>query len=363
MSQAINAEIAKLIGNVKIPRELTTLTSTLLVKADKIPMKPAEAPARMALCAHVAIEKKVIELELPAPKQTQPPVPPKTYEKLLQIFREELLGAPSAPSTPRKRKSPMKNPQLATPRTPRTPQTTSKLQRELLDTGRTDGNVIGEDLANSAPINGGGDDDGLLPETPTKKARVSPTKGIRRGGQKAIDPQQEDIEYVAKELRFPKHATEGVVQGYNFYWSLVKDRWGLLFGLLMTIAFHIQHKSFTATEAAQEAFKLRALQLTRRSALAEERVQEWITWTESILKDQMWLKIIEQKSGIAPGVIQRKLDRKTSKSSFSGIGNMIPSSFAFSSSRKKSDYHVWKESILSRVAELQNGGICKEEGQ
>ncbi|KAG5362587.1 hypothetical protein CJU89_1714 [Yarrowia sp. B02] len=349
MNQQINAEAVKLIGNVPIPREVTTLASTLMGKAQTIPMKPNEAPARMALCTHVAIEKLLIELKLPSPKQSQPPVPPRTYEKLLQLFREELLGAPQGPSTPRKRKSPMKNPDLAPQRTPKTPRTARQVQKDIQESGRSDANVIGEDLVNSEVI---GEEDGLLPETPSKKKK-SPTKSPRKTGPKQDDPQPEDIEFIAKELRFPKHALAGVLRGFDFYWALVKDRWGLLFGLLMTIAFHIQHRSFTDTEATREAFKQRALQLTRRSSMPEDRVQEWITWTETILKDQMWVKILEQKSGIAPGVIQRQLDRQTSKSSFSGIGNMIPASFAFTSYRKRNDYYHWKESMVARMKELE----------
>lgn len=356
MNAQINGEIVKLVGNIAIPKEVTTLACTLMGKAQTISMKPAEAPARMALCAHVAIEKLLIELKLPAPKQTKPPVPPRTYEKLLQLFREELLGAPPAPTTPRKRKSPMKNPDLVTQRTPKTPRTGRQVQQDIQDSGRADANVIGEDLVDSAAIDGF--DDGLLPDTPTKKK--SPTKSPKKVAPKKEDPQPADIEFICKELRFPKHALEGVQRGFDFYWALVRDRWGLLFGLLMTIAFHIQHKSFTDTEATREAFKQRALQLTRRTALAEDRVEEWISWTETILKDQMWVKIMEQKSGIAPGVIQRQLDRQTSKSSFSGIGNMIPASFAFNSYRKKNDYFNWKESMLTKMEELKENGTHED---
>ncbi|KAG5369972.1 hypothetical protein CJU90_1295 [Yarrowia sp. C11] len=354
MNQQINAEIVKLVGNITIPKEVTNLASTLMGKAQTIPMKPNEAPARMALCAHVAIEKLLIELQLPAPKQSQPPVPPRSYEKLLQVFREELLGAPPGPSTPRKRRSPTKNPELAAQRTPKTPRTARQVQKDIQESGRSDANVIGEDLVNSEVI---GEEDGLLPETPSKKK--SPQKSPRKGGPKQDDPQPADIEFIAKELRFPKHALEGVQRGFDFYWALVKDRWGLLFGLLMTIAFHIQHRSFTDTEATKEAFKQRALQLTRRAGMPEDRVEEWIGWTETILKDQMWVKILEQKSGIAPGVIQRQLDRQTSKSSFSGIGNMIPASFAFNSYRKKNDYANWKETMVVKMKQLegQQGGL------
>ncbi|AOW07968.1 origin recognition complex, subunit 6 [Yarrowia lipolytica] len=358
MNQQINAEIVKLVGNVPIPREVTNLASTLMGKAQTIPMKPNETPARMALCAHVAIEKLLIELQLPAPKQSQPPVPPRSYEKLLQLFREELLGAPPGPSTPRKRKSPMKNPELVAQRTPKTPRTARQVQKDIQESGRSDANVIGEDLLNSEAI---GEEDGLLPDTPSK-TKKSPQKSPRKGGPKQDDPQPADIEFITKELRFPKHALEGVQRGFDFYWALVKDRWGLLFGLLMTIAFHIQHRSFTDTEATREAFKQRALQLTRRAGMPEDRVEEWIGWTETILKDQMWVKILEQKSGIAPGVIQRQLDRQTSKSSFSGIGNMIPASFAFNSYRKRNDYHNWKASMLVKMKELKGQEGLEESG-
>jgi hypothetical protein len=240
------------------PKELTQLTSNLYLQSkQKITgLKPDEETARMVVCAHMAVEKLINKgnKKLPMPSSRQAPLSARAYAKLLGIFRSELLPDFQSPVKTPKRVSILRTPTKASPQTPLTTYITE-----------------------------------------AEPATVTPSSSIkRRGLPKSTDPKSEDIRTMCMALGLSDEAQNAVDYGYRTYNGVVKERWGLLCGLIYVI------------------FETKVVQLAH-SSMNIDKMLEWIKWSERIVGDQSWVRKL----------ISPKHRPRQKRKPASGVGNMV----------------------------------------
>lgn len=256
------------------PKELTQLTSNLYLQSkQKITgLKPDEETARMVVCAHMAVEKLINKgnKELPMPSSRQAPLSARAYAKLLGIFRSELLPDFQSPVKTPKRVSILRTPTKASPQTPLTAYITE-----------------------------------------AEPATVTPSSSIkRRGLPKSTDPKSEDIRTMCMALGLRDEAQNAVDYGYRTYNGVVKERWGLLCGLIYVIASRAQ-PDFVAAKS-RNSFETKVVQLAH-SSMNIDKMLEWIKWSERIVGDQSWVRKL----------ISPKHRPRQKRKPASGVGNMV----------------------------------------
>jgi hypothetical protein len=131
---------------------------------------------------------------------------------------------------------------------------------------------------------------------------------------------------------------EAVAHGYRMYNNLVKDRWGLLCGLIYVITSRAQPELIG--DDSRRVFEYKILQLVPEK-ITLEVVEEWVLWAQRIVADQTWVRKISSSDA--------KAIAKKSRTS-SGIGNMITYSLMFMSQRKLDDYNEWKKDLVTKIS-------------
>jgi origin recognition complex subunit 6 len=304
--QMIQTALERVLPTIEggIPQEVFNTTQDFCFESrNKIStLKSHEEVARHAVCAHLAVEKYMTSLNLPIPSTRQAPVPAKVYNKLLNVFRKTLMPNSESPlKTPSKKRT---QPDLSVTPT-RTP-TPSPMKRKIVSTN------------------------------PSPAASPSPSKR-QRGGPKSTDPKAEDIEVVCSRLKINTDALDAIAYGYKQYNNLVKDRWGLLCGLIYVITSKAQPQLVWNQKIPFTTKIIHSVPNT-----SADQLEEWIPWAEKIVGDQSWVRQIT-----APEA--KNMKSKKGKKHSSGIGNMITGSFCFTNPRKIQNYNKWKADIYARI--------------
>lgn len=291
------------------PPELVDLASSLSLQSlQKVTsLKPEEESARYYICSYLAVEKCKSTFALPEPSSKQAPVPPRVFSNLLARFRSALLSGSPAPKTPTKTRT-FSRSTTVTPSKSSTKSTSRSNQKRSF----------------------------------SRSPSPSPSPVKRRGIAKDTDPKDHDLERICDALSLNDDSTQAISRGYRLYNNLVKERWGLLCGLVYVITNKSQPELITAF--TKDTFSEKLIQLARHMNM--EKLEEWINWTEMIVTDQTWIRRIT--------VEERSLATKsTSRKHASGIGNMLNYSMMFSSIRRHEDYENWKSKILSKIERLE----------
>lgn len=97
---ALNDVLPYLSGS--FPQSLKQLTGRLYAASKRIQLRPQEEVARHHLCALVAINQDLAQLNTTAPSLDSVPLPPKVAKELFQTFTRE-LGGPVTPTAKRLR--------------------------------------------------------------------------------------------------------------------------------------------------------------------------------------------------------------------------------------------------------------------
>ncbi|ODQ63869.1 hypothetical protein NADFUDRAFT_83962, partial [Nadsonia fulvescens var. elongata DSM 6958] len=369
MNQRVSTALYSLFPSMEPPvaPELLQLTTSFHMQSvQKVKnLKPSEESARYLICGQLAAEKLMFKLNLPPIKQPKNiAIPPKAYDSLLAIFKRELIVNNASGGSGSNRTSPVK---IMKPRSGASSRPTTPIRIASREFGTpikpSPGSVFGTpvNLPASAPINAlqtpgtakvpisrrvldEGEDSitfGSLsstnsvspPDSPSENALFavppvsqtpisflksakkeptnnvldlrSPTKKIR-GGIKPTDPRQAQIEMITRHLVFSKFAIDGVLYGYKQYFNLVKDRWGLLCGLIIVVAEYVQHPLLLKSENLFYSKLLRSV----GTMFEHDRLDEWVIWVEKIVKDQMWIKALMRKSDINPTTVMLRTDTK-----------------------------------------------------
>lgn len=298
----------------KVPKEVVDTAQNFCFQSRNkmAKLKPEEEPARQTVCAHLAVEKHMEKLNLPYPSTKQAPVPSNIYKKLLEIFRKQLVPNSSqsspglkTPTKPKAHTEPLDSSLTATP---------TSLKRKIVTT-------------NGSPI----------------KTSPSPSKR-QRGGPKSTDPRAEDIERACEKLGIEAAALDAIAYGYRQYNNLVKDRWGLLCGLIYVIGSKAQPSL---------VFKQRvpfSIKVSHSVPYAsEDKVEEWIQWAEKIVGDQSWVKQVT-----APEMISANTNNDAGLKKYSsGVGNMIKGPFWFTNPTKIENYKKWKLEIYTLIEQQE----------
>lgn len=130
-------------------------------------------------------------------------------------------------------------------------------------------------------------------------------------GSKSNDPTKQQIIALCTGMKVHNAVTPAILKSYRIYNNLVKDKWGLLCGIVVIVASKAQPRLI---EGNSQAFYTRLKNMTN---VDQDRLDEWIRWAASIINDQSWIKKVTDPN--AKGITFKKEYKKYS----SGIGNMV----------------------------------------
>lgn len=297
----------------QFPEALKKATELLILQSNNyIPhLKPDEEVARSIVCALLAFEKVEAKIQGSmngqSPNISRVPLPPSKFQNLRALFRNKLLGVPneSIASIPSQSRSPRKpTGRNASPKKQSSgvvltvsPSKSANMQySSILPTPQTNPDVDGyDDGDKSAP----------------KRARRAVKPGVFKTGTRARDPTREQIIALCERLAVKKPVSLAILKGYRLYNELVKDKWGLLCGIIVVV---IAKGQPNLIEKGIQAFYGTLKDLV---SITDERLEEWIRWASSIINDQSWIRKVTDSS-FKSSVIQ-----KDAKKYSSGIGNMV----------------------------------------
>lgn len=293
-----------------------------------IGLKPTEEPARAYICTMLAAERYEISLNLPQPDITKSTVPPRTFKKLVKLFRETLFPGSIQASSPMRRQKRTASTATAQKKSAQTTPTASAVVSPLKQRGS-----MVQDLAEIANATEAALDI-------SSKTKITPVKRkIVRGGPKSGDPRKSRVYELCREMGISDAATEAVIRSYKQYNNLVKDRWGLLCGIIVVITVKAHPRLI---EIGTQGFYNKLIRISHTS-MNQEKLDEWIAWSNRIINDQSWIKrVTDPRSGEAHY-------RNKSKRYSSGIGNMITSAVSFNSKNRQHDYEQWCEEMRTRI--------------
>lgn len=287
----------------------------------KIPGLKAEETARPYLCAYLAfeaLENQISEyMDGRLPEVTKIPLPAKRTKILLPLFRNKLFGySDSTINGVRSKRSPRKQTQ------PNLSPKKNNLEGVVTVSPSKPSNLNFPPLLptpakklDSESSNEEDDEDDEASAKPIKKrSRISGIKTSSR----AKDPARDQIITLCESLQVKKPVCLAILRGYKLYSNLVKDKWGLLCGIIVVIISKGQPQLI---ERGTQAFYGRLKHLV---SISDDRLEEWIRWAASIINDQSWIKKVTDPSS-KTSVVQKEY-RKYS----SGIGNMVSIYFGIS---------------------------------
>lgn len=308
MNNQINTALSSLYpGHTGFSNDLISLASSLNMKSQQLVqgLKPNEEPARIFICTLLAAEQLEVTMNLPAPNTKKAPVPPRTLTKLINMFRVELFPNTIQPSTPSKRAR----------KTGSNSRTASPIKAAALasqvGSPQNDGNYLMAIADATDRALGITSEPSTAPPTPKRK--------IIRGGPKSGDPRKSRVIEICREMGIAENPTDSIIRSYKQYNSLVKDRWGLLCGIIVVIATKAHPR---LVEMGTQGFYNKLIRISHTS-MNQEKLDEWISWSSRIINDQSWVKRVTN-----PRSKEANYRIKTKKYS-SGIGNMVSISMRF----------------------------------
>lgn len=381
MNNQVSSALATLYPNHPegtFPPDLYSLASSLNMKSNHLvqSLKPNEEPARLYICVLLAAEQLEATMNLPLPDTKKAPVAPRTFTKLVNLFRAALFPnsvqqqqqQQQLPATPTKKRGPRRRTPASSPVKVMSPMKVSPVKNRLMastpgvGTGEGEGGSMqGMDLmaiANATDASLGLTnenqqdqyDDQQQPGDNTgnngSKAGSPKKKKIVRGGPKSDDPRKSRVIEICQVLGIADNATDAIIRSYKQYNGLVKDRWGLLCGIIVVIASKAHPRLL---ETGTLGFYNKLVRMSHHS-MNLDKLEEWVAWSERIINDQSWVKQVTN-----PRSKEANYRNKMKKYS-SGIGNMITGTMSFNNQRKLDNYAAWRDDIIARSRSQQLKG-------
>lgn len=283
------------------PKLVGLINSYYLQSSTSIPLKPNQEPARAHLCSVLAVEQLGEKLNLPLPDTRNPPIQPNQYTKLLQQFRSVLCpsaAAASLPSTPSK------------PKRSARARAVSDLRVEMDEYEGEDDDEFSDQYELS-------DSESPRKRPPSSSANVTPRKSPRKSrsatpnrsspvkaaqspasqvnlfsnspskaspSKKKVSPPTPDlIDAIGVRMSLDRKTIDAVKFAHGKYLDLVKDVWGLVYGLFVVIAERAEPK--VGIEHERRLVK----SMGELAPRVEVDREEWINWVNKIVTGQSWI--------------------------------------------------------------------------
>lgn len=293
----------------KFPDSLKSELELLLSRSKYlIPhLKPDEESARSMICALLAFEKverrvqDVMHGQIPNAQRVS--LPPSRFKTLANHFRNtlfpnEILSEPLV--------------KLNSPKKHRAPNSPKKKYIPIVEGVVTvsPSKTNNQPFPNSFEFSSLDNDTVSTKETNVKNKRVTKTSLVK-GGNKASDPTKQQVVSLCVQLGIASNVTSAILKSYRIYNNLVKDKWGLLCGIIVIVVSKAQP---AIIEGKTQHVYSKLIFLTKVDQL---RLDEWIKWAASIINDQSWIKKVTNPNS------KRIIFKKEYKKYSSGIGNMV----------------------------------------
>lgn len=291
-------ENAKLVlRSPHVPPKLAGLiNSYYLQSSTSIPLKPNQEPARAHLCSVLAVEQLGEKLNLPLPDTRNPPIQPNQYTKLLQQFRSVLCPSVAAASLPRTPSKPKRSARA---------RAVSDLRVEMDEYEGEDDDEFSDQYELS-------DSESPRKRPPLSSANVTPRKSPRKSrsatpnrsspvkaaqspasqvnlfsgspSKKKVSPPMPDlIDAIGVRMSLDRKTIDAVKFAHGKYLDLVKDVWGLVYGLFVVIAERAEPK--VGIEHERRLVK----SMGELAPRVEVDREEWINWVNKIVTGQSWI--------------------------------------------------------------------------
>lgn len=317
MNTQINSSLELLYPSFhQFPNDIYTETSGLIMQSKQLlgVLKPTEEVARVFICTLIATEKYEVSLNLSAPDLKKSPVPPRVLTKLIQLFRDSLRpGSGIVGSSPKK--SPRKRKIVESPRVSKPTNINVTSHQDIAKIAQSTETAI------------------QVSTSPKKKVKYT------RGGPKSGDPKKSTVIQICTAMGIAPSSIEAIIKSYKQGCNLVKDRWGLLCGIIVVVARKSHPNLF---DNGHKGFYNKLVRISHKS-MTIEKLEEWVEWSSQIVTDQSWIKRVTD-----PNSIDATYKVKNKKYS-SGIGNMITGPMSFSNEKKIQDYELWCSNIRKQI--------------
>lgn len=283
MERAIIQEnAAQIYHTTEIPPALLEEANSLYLSSrSSLILKPNQELARTHICCVLAGEK------VPSPPAdiSRPPIPPAQYQKLLKQFRSALIP----PSTPKRAKR-------------KTRADVSKYIEPEEENTRYDDDdefeLKNDDLnlelnEEEADFQLDEEEEEFLtprkvPPASNRYGSPSPRKPSTRSA-RGVQPKIANVEELAEEIGLEEGTQLTVVHAFTLYEDLVKEKWGLVYGLLVVITDRTEPCQGTKNE-------WRINRVFDKVCPIIIDKPEWRSWCERIVRNQSWLSKYAQKS-------------------------------------------------------------------
>lgn len=297
----------------EFPEQLKIGADNLLLQSRySLPLlRPDEEAARALICALLAFEKAegMVQDSMlgQIPNTHKVPLNPTQFRNLVLVFRNSLFPYDSKD-----------DPLISTSRSPKKSSKIGISPKKNISNENvlvvSPSKTISENLlASKTPllcdtsqinIVGGAD----LKE---KKGKKGTKASGSRTNLKLGDPKKDQIIQLCSSLNIENPVIFAILKSYRIYNNLVKDRWGLLCGIIVVITSKARPKLINRNK---QAFYNKLKHLT---SMSDERLDEWVGWAARIINDQSWVKKVTDSSSNYTDI------KKVSKKYSSGIGNMV----------------------------------------
>lgn len=298
MERSIIEENIKSIYHIDaVPLQLMSKAESLYFQSTTLlPLKPNQEPARIHLSC-VTAKEMLSSMPIPTPDISRPPIPPTQYKKLLNQFRAALLPNNTVieePKTPRRKRTARMKP-------------SNFSELELGVDFDDDDNYVDNHLTGAEFKDQTSEDENyeLQFSTPRKRAPItarfgspSPRKSLTRSPRKGVPPPNKAlIETLGLQMGIQKVTIDAVIHAYNVYIGMVKDSWGLLYGLFIVIVERVEPRLGTSNENSIS-------KVFRTNSLPQDiDTHEWRSWCERIIAGQTWICQIAQNSEKSPDLL------------------------------------------------------------
>lgn len=346
------------------PQLISHIDSLYKISLQKIPNLPNKSEiARYHICTYFAIEKLQNKLDLPGPLKDKIPVSPRHLNRVLDDFRENVLGMARESLTPVG--TPKKNRQqqhLAGPGTPsrNTPKVSSPLKKlqqlkEDLQTPQKKMKIEFKDI--ESPFN---------PTPKTVNRAESPSVNSSPLKSKRLVTIPELIAF-ANHFFIPASVTPNIIVSYSNLRSKFakKNEWLLACGMIHTVYMRINHQIMNKKIGSKAQFEDQIFQY-QKGGLMKWNVLVWCTIVADMLKNEIWLIELERNySSNRLHYVNLMQQEKEERCKF-GIevnlrrfGAMIDPSVKFTSTLQQEYYDVWTEKVKDRISKEEAGRTNK----
>lgn len=297
------------------PVSLRSKTEELILQStSKIPSLKSDEIARSYICAYLAfevLENQIIEyMEGQFPDTSKIPLPARRIKTLLPLFRNKLFGySDHTVNDTKTSRSPRK--QTPNPFSPK-----KNASENIIAVSPSKASSV--NLQSNFPVPPTKSEFELADdsnEISTTRSKRGPRSTGFKTSSRAKDPTRDQITTLCNSLQVKKPVSLAILRGYKLYNKLVKDKWGLLCGVIVVVISKGQPQLI---ERGTQAFYGRLKHLV---AISDERLEEWIRWAASIITDQSWIKKVADPNSKTP-VVQKEYKKYSS-----GIGNMVSDLF------------------------------------